>query len=414
MLYPTENRKKILYSGLITILGIFICYIPLLGEILFLTNTYSNNSMREFLFQTYLSFSNFSFFNLGAVLNIIFIVSYGLSLFLMYVEKKQSELKRFVILLLAAIISYFLCIVMLSTFKHVNEPFIRNGVFIPIIMAITIWIAFSATKKSSLKFFLLSILVLNILAGFSLFIENFPESQHFSYPFFVGDNYSSIASLLTKIKERKSVVLQPGQENNAIVEYYLFIYHAPFKQINKQFQPQNNLKSQPQTNSSTVSRKLNIVPSSISIHPKKESSPSILPTSRMYVLKRIWQIINLKLLDIFDYQKKSSINYLLALSDTTYSEADILWQKGNYNLALKTALRAENYMTVLASDTHTYVLRSGKNKNLFLDIEESVLLHQSILRRMIKAEDNKNNSVLSDIIFFLNTNYRSVQVLIDK
>jgi hypothetical protein len=404
--YP-NTRKKELLSAILTLMGIFICYLFIIGQMLVQVNVWGYKSLLDFCIQTLLSITNFSYIKYGFIFNIAYLLLLVFSVAVFLREKGNNKTKEFIIFLISAVFSYLMIIIWFSIFLHVNEPFLRNGLFIPLFLTIILCLIAISTKKDKLKVLILSIIVFNILAGAYLLVVNFQQVNP-KYPVFEGEQYYGNNKLLQSIKDKKYTLIPENAKNNDILKYYLLIY-SPNSLL-----PLTPVKANGTKSAEILkldSNKMPVVFNNGEAYCRKESNSTILPTNKAYLFKKFFQTITLKFIDFFDYSKKNTSRYLLTLSDNTYSDADRLWKDKNYDLAIKTAIRAENYMTMLAGNITIMSQRQEKNQILYSEIQTSLCLHQNILQNMINSKYGTSNAMLVNIKYFFITNYQAVQVI---
>lgn len=131
--------------------------------------------------------------------------------------------------------------------------------------------------------------------------------------------------------------------------------------------------------------------------------PGMLPDSPFYVLKKLRDKITLAL--ISDPLKK--IDYLLLQTDKGILASAMLVDKGKVNLAIETALKAENNYTLL-----TYELGKLPRKpdnNFFNKLKTASLKHQEVLLSLIKRVPSDKQKVFQQVINFSKTNYQTVE-----
>jgi hypothetical protein len=404
-------RKKVLLSAISTLLGLFICYLFVIGQMLAQVNIWGYNSLLDFITQTLLSITNFSYIKYGYIFNVVYLLLFVISVVVFFKEKENKKIKELIIFLISAVFGYLIIICGLSIFLHANEPFLRNGLFIPLFTVIILYIIALLTKNNNLKVLIFIIIILNILAGAYLLVMNFKQVNP-RYPVFAGEQYYTDNKLLQLIKDKGATHVSEKYKNDYIFRYYLSIY-SPGLLLSLS---SNKVSESKSSSSSANVSKLDLeriadILNSSTAHCKKESNSIILPTNKLYVFKKLFQNISLKFISFFDYSKQNTSRYLLNLSDNTYSDADILWKDKNYDLAINTVIRAENYMTMLAGNITIMSQRKVKNQKLYSDIQESICLHKNILQNMINSRYGTSNAMITNIKYFFITNYQAVQVI---
>lgn len=405
-----NSKKKLTLLAILTVLILLFCYLPILGQMLYLTSAGGYNSLWEFLSQTLSSITNFSYIKFGNILNYGYILVFIIGILSYLRENGNKTPKKFITFLISAILSYIIIICALSPF-HVNEPFLRNGLFIPAFVLIINLLVAVLTKNNILKLIIFILLFLNILTGAYIFISDFVSPQS-KYPLFEGEFHPRDSTVLASIMDKKIEYssLSESMRNKSTVRYYYSIYYPSSLLAFKSNEAgEDNVASQSADISKITFNDIGIIPENNSKYCGKEPVPYILPTNKLYVLEKLFQNISVRFIDFFDYSKKYTIRYLLKLSDNTYAEADYLWRSGNYSLAINTASRAENYMSIVGLNTNILSVRKQKDQKLFVEIEASICLHKKILQNIMESEHGKENKQLSNIIYFFKSNYQTVQ-----
>lgn len=134
------------------------------------------------------------------------------------------------------------------------------------------------------------------------------------------------------------------------------------------------------------------------------SAPGILPDRRLlYKLNTLQNVIIMKLL-INDDKR---VEFELLMADKTLYASALLMEKGNASLAVETALKGENYFSMLAADYNEAYPRISKELNARID--RAYLAHQEILAYLIAAAPESDKKTLRDVDYFSKTNYQTIQ-----
>lgn len=392
-----KQKKQVILSAVLIIVGLFICYLPAVKRISAVTNIYGISSLNEFLDESVIYFSNLSFLKYGNILNEIFIFSYFLGLFKLLKENVNQRVKKFVLLLFFSISGYYFFVICLSILLNINEPFLRNGLFVSVFAGISISLAAFLAKNNIIKFFLIFMLLLNAITGFYLFATNFIYKE-VSYPGFQGEQKYTFSNLLMQIKEKRHVVIPRELRNAPLVMFYLYLYSPPSLTSNKKII----------TNTKKISLDL---PISELSPPRDEFNPIILPTNKLYIVKKGIQTSSINILNYTDSSRVSSMYYLLYLSDNTYSEAESLWRKGEWEVSIKTLARAENFMTIFSNDSVILIQRGKPDRRMFEEAQKSLLLHEDILNKILNSKYGISDNIKSALIYFFKNNYSRIKLI---
>lgn len=124
--------------------------------------------------------------------------------------------------------------------------------------------------------------------------------------------------------------------------------------------------------------------------------PGILPDSKLYKLKVLRNKIIYKM--IVNPVKKVEFDLLMA--DKTIYASKLLVEKGEITLAKDTALKGENYYSILVQD-YNHALLKGKKIPSSLDrrITLAVIKHREIFKEMedvVSGEDKKTFQIVDN------------------
>ncbi len=133
-----------------------------------------------------------------------------------------------------------------------------------------------------------------------------------------------------------------------------------------------------------------------------QSSVGLLPDNRLYKLKVLRNKIAEKI--IIDQVKKIEFNLLMA--DKTIIASRLLMEKGKNDLAAETALKGENYYSMLVQAYNNALIRQNKIPD-WLDkkITQSAVMHQKIFVDLEKKSDEKNKKTFQVVTQFSKINY---------
>ncbi|MDO8621178.1 MAG: DUF5667 domain-containing protein [Candidatus Levybacteria bacterium] len=131
--------------------------------------------------------------------------------------------------------------------------------------------------------------------------------------------------------------------------------------------------------------------------------PGILPDNPLYKLKVVRDKIVASL--ISDPNKK--IEFYLLQTDKGILATAMLIDNNKVDLALQTALKAENNYTLLTQQL--YKFRQKPNANFFKKLKTASLKHQEVLASLIKRVPEKNKQAFTNIIYFSQRNLETIE-----
>lgn len=391
LLAQGERRQRIIISltGVTIVIADFLLYLPILKNIFATTNLWTTYTFPPFFWDTVRSLSNYSFIPYGNIPHYLYIILYAYSIYIICLQKKHLSIKRFLVHLNTAILSYLFIILILSQLHLAHPPFMRNGIFIPLVICMTI--IYATTLITTIRFRRIAwcILIGNIVAGVFLFTAKFPYTPANPYPYILelSPLSKNQQELSKELKEKRITVNQSS--DGAALKYYSVIYNIPLAEYVAPI-------ASPSSNTIVVNQDTE-KPAAIPIQQraiKHTNPPFILPDNPFYIIKRVWQQIMLKSFDVFVLSKKPKIRYLLALSDETYAESRILWNEGKKTLALRTIPKAEHFITLITPEIHTLSNSGDTDKQLYEDIKISVDEHMQTLTSLIAGSTESEKSTL--------------------
>lgn len=137
--------------------------------------------------------------------------------------------------------------------------------------------------------------------------------------------------------------------------------------------------------------------------------PGILPDHRyLYKLK----VLRNKIIAKIIYNPVKRIEFDLLMADKTLYASKLLLNKGQGDLAKETALKGENYFSILVAD---YVRAKQKNQvipgQLRTHIARAYHAHQRLIDYLEQKAPEADKKTYQDIDFFSDKNYRVLQKL---
>lgn len=377
------EQKRVFISAVFAALGLYIVYKPILFTVLSQGALWNTASPITFFRTQWNSLSYISYLPVTG--------AYVLSLIVLFSKHTNKSVSRFFMLLTSSIAGYLIVVELLSLTGIAHPPYERAGMFIPVFITITLLGAMFTSKSSLIKYLLLTFLGINTLAGIYFSLTGLPFHREYlsptPYPVSLRQR-----QLLTQKKLPYLTVTRP--EDEPFFLYFSQIYSVPV------------LRNLPSTPSATTAVRVEPI-ITVSVVPNAEPLPSLLPTSRLYILKRLWQYMSLPTLKFITISPKYSIEYLIHLSDMTYAEGDILWRQGAYDLSLKTLARAEHDVTLTVGPMRDYLGVTG-DTTIVRRALSSVALHQHIIMHLIITGKGKNLRELLTLASFANRNLQTI------
>lgn len=132
--------------------------------------------------------------------------------------------------------------------------------------------------------------------------------------------------------------------------------------------------------------------------------PGILPDQKvLYKLK----VLRNKVISKIIYSDVKRVEFDLLMADKTLYSAKLLMEKGNTELAKDTALKGENYFSILVSDYNNV----SRQIPVWLDgkIDLAYLAHQILIQELFDKAPEKDKNVYKEIDYFSNVNYAFIQ-----
>lgn len=133
--------------------------------------------------------------------------------------------------------------------------------------------------------------------------------------------------------------------------------------------------------------------------------PGILPDNKLYKLK----VLRNKIIEKMIINPVKKIEFDLLMADKTIHASKLLVEKGEVQLALDTALKGENYYSMLVQD-YNHSLLEGKKIPAALDkkITLAAMKHQEIFKELenkVKGKDKETFQIVSN---FSKINYKFI------
>lgn len=136
--------------------------------------------------------------------------------------------------------------------------------------------------------------------------------------------------------------------------------------------------------------------------------PGILPDHPLYILK----VLRNKIIGRIIYSPVKRIEFNLLMADKTLYASKLLLDKGQGDLAKKTALKGENHFSILVSD---YARAKQRNEvipqSLRARIARRYEVHQQLIAYLVQKAAESDKKIYRDIDFFSDENYRVLQNL---
>jgi hypothetical protein len=131
--------------------------------------------------------------------------------------------------------------------------------------------------------------------------------------------------------------------------------------------------------------------------------PGILPDNPLYMLK----ILRDKLIPILITSPDKKIQFYLLQADKGILSSSILIEKGNYSLADKTLLKAENYMTEITFQL--FSLTEKPSKDFLGKLKLASLKHQEIIEMNLSRIPEDKRSTFTTVLEFSERNLTRIK-----
>ncbi len=132
--------------------------------------------------------------------------------------------------------------------------------------------------------------------------------------------------------------------------------------------------------------------------------PGILPDHPLYKLK----VARNKLIYKIIYNPMKRVEFDLLMADKTLYASKLLLEKGQGELAKETALKGENYFSVLVSDYGTVLAKKQKLPfNLYQKIDKAYQAHQQLIKYLRENATEEDKATYDQVDYFSKSNYQS-------
>jgi len=130
--------------------------------------------------------------------------------------------------------------------------------------------------------------------------------------------------------------------------------------------------------------------------------PGILPDNKLYKLK----VLRNKIIDKMIINPVKKVEFDLLMADKTIYASKLLVEKGEIDKALDTALKGENYYSMLVQH-YNHALLSGKKIPVALDkkITLAAMKHQAVFKELESKVDGKDKETFKIVNNFSKINY---------
>lgn len=136
--------------------------------------------------------------------------------------------------------------------------------------------------------------------------------------------------------------------------------------------------------------------------------PGILPDHPLYKLK----VLRNKIIAKIIYSPAKRVEFDLLMADKTLYASKLLLDKGQGELAKETALKGENYFSILVEDYARAKQKSEKIPwQLRAHIDRAYEAHQQLISYLRQKSAEADKKTYQDIDFFSDENYRVLQNL---
>lgn len=134
--------------------------------------------------------------------------------------------------------------------------------------------------------------------------------------------------------------------------------------------------------------------------------PGILPDHPLYKLK----VLRNKIIAKIIYSPMKRVEFDLLMADKTLYASKLLMDQGKWELAKETALKGENYFSILVAD---YARVKQRNEvipgQLRARIDQAYEAHQQLIDYLVQKAPEADKKTYQDIDFFSDENYRVLQ-----
>ena len=133
--------------------------------------------------------------------------------------------------------------------------------------------------------------------------------------------------------------------------------------------------------------------------------PGILPDSKIYKLK----VLRDKIIAKMTINPIKKIEFDLLMADKTIHASKILIDKGEVSLAKDTALKGENFFSILVNDYNKAVSSHLKiPRDLDTEIDLATIKHQEVFNSIINLVNKEDKKTFEITNNFSKTNYKMI------
>ncbi len=134
--------------------------------------------------------------------------------------------------------------------------------------------------------------------------------------------------------------------------------------------------------------------------------PGILPDNPLYKVK----ILRNKIIERLIIHPSRKVEFYLLMADKTLYASKLLLEKGEYSLARETALKGENYFSMLTAE---YEKIATKNRTIPTHLRDKInsayRAHQQLISYLYNKAPEQDKKTFENIVFFSYENHRILQ-----
>lgn len=132
--------------------------------------------------------------------------------------------------------------------------------------------------------------------------------------------------------------------------------------------------------------------------------PGILPDHPLYKLKTVRNKIIYKII----YSPVKRVEFDLLMADKTLYASKLLLDQGKSQWAKETALKGENYFSMLVSDYRIVVAKKQiLPRSLHQKIDKAYFAHQQVIKYLTENASIKDKETYRQVDYFSKSNYQS-------
>lgn len=134
--------------------------------------------------------------------------------------------------------------------------------------------------------------------------------------------------------------------------------------------------------------------------------PGLLPDHPLYKVK----VLRNKIIERLIISPVRKVEFDLLMADKTLHASKLLLEKGNSRLALDTALKGENYFSMMTSDYIRAISKNGRiPESLVQQIHDAYKAHQELIAYMHEYAPIEDKDMYEKIDYFSDENYQMLQ-----